>query len=83
MTLDPILVVDDQQAILDDFARLLSPADEPDDAALDDLASAFGASAARSRRPAYPRYQLRAARQGLDAVALFVRTPAVALARTV
>src|SRR4051794_32491965 len=69
----PILLIDDQQSILDDFVRLLVPADDSHaDAALDDLSTAFGGTPAPARAAA-PSYALHPSRQGLDGVALHAR----------
>jgi len=70
MTADPdvrVLVVDDQETVLADFARLLEPPPAPADAVLDEIELALGgvqAAPAASRR----RYHLRYVRQGDDAV---------------
>ncbi len=70
MTEEPIvrvLVVDDQEAVLADFARLLDPPAAPTEDVFDEIELALGGTRgarAASRR----RYQLRYVRQGADAI---------------
>jgi signal transduction histidine kinase len=62
-----ILVVDDQEAILESFATLLGPAPSSDsEATLDELELAMGGVPAQTIE--MPSYQVRYARQGLDAI---------------
>jgi two-component system NtrC family sensor kinase len=66
--LTDILVIDDQETILTDFARLLEPSELATNAdELDDLASVLGGSGRISKPLARP-YRVRYARQGLDGV---------------
>jgi two-component system, NtrC family, sensor kinase len=66
--LTDILVIDDQEAILTDFARLLEPAATAHHAdELDDLASVLGGSGRIPKSVERP-YHVRYARQGLDGV---------------
>ena len=63
-----VLVIDDQEAILANFATLLDPPQDDVDATLDELAAALGdTSAPRSSRQPI-RYRMSYARQGLEGV---------------
>jgi two-component system NtrC family sensor kinase len=67
MTLD-ILVIDDQQAILDDFRRLLVAEDPAHDAALDELAALIGQAPVAPSTVQLPMFRLHTAKQGLAGV---------------
>jgi signal transduction histidine kinase len=62
-----ILVVDDQEAVLSDFARLLEPAPLPSAAALDELERAMGGTPGAPDAD-LPGYEVAYLRQGDDAV---------------
>ena len=68
MTTPSVLVIDDQEAILANFATLLDPRQDDVDATLDELAVALGDTSAPKSDPQAIRYQMSYARQGLEGV---------------
>ena len=68
MTTPSVLVIDDQEAILANFATLLDPQQDDVDATLDELAVALGDTRAPKSDPQAIRYQMSYARQGLEGV---------------
>ncbi len=68
MTPPSVLVIDDQEAILANFATLLDPRQDDVEATLDELAAALGDTSAPTSSTQAIRYRMSYARQGLAGV---------------